>query len=108
MEVRFISRLVGKSFISATVAVFLAPFRDWRSYLSSGEKGWIFIIATDKEQAKTAKGHIFGVLNGNEIFKKMVWRESGWGIELPSNINIVVKIRCFRTIKGIHGHGFHL
>lgn len=92
-------RRSGKSFMSAIVAVFLATFRDWKPYLSSGEKGWIFIIATDREQAKIVKSYISGILNGNEIFKKMIRKESVWEIEL-TNINIAVKTCNFRTLRG--------
>jgi hypothetical protein len=93
-------RRSGKSFMSAIVAAFLATFRDWKPYLSSGEKGWIFIIATDREQAKIVKSYISGILNGNEIFKKMIKKESVWEIELTNNINIAVKTCNFRTIRG--------
>jgi len=39
-------RRSGKSFISSVISVFLALFYDWKPYLSPGERGWIFIIAT--------------------------------------------------------------
>src|SRR5262245_31979976 len=36
-----VGRRGGKSFILATIAVFLACFRDWRSYLGPGERGTV-------------------------------------------------------------------
>ena len=45
-------RRSGESYMSSIIAVNLAAFKDWSPYLSPGEKGWIFIIATDKEQAE--------------------------------------------------------
>src|SRR3972149_951941 len=38
-------RRSGKSYISALIAVYLAAFKDWRPYLSRGERGYVFIIA---------------------------------------------------------------
>ena len=67
-----VGRRGGKSFISAIIAVFLACFKDWRPFLSPGEKGWIFIIATDREQAKIIKNYIAGIFRSNPIFQRMV------------------------------------
>ena len=36
----------GKSFIVALIAVFLACFKDYRSYLGPGERGVLMVIAT--------------------------------------------------------------
>ena len=42
-------RRSGKSFISAIIASYLAAFKDWKSHLSAGERGWIFVVAVDKQ-----------------------------------------------------------
>lgn len=93
-------RRSGKSFVSSLIAVYLAAFKDWSPYLSPGEKGWIFIIATDKEQAKIIKNYISGILNSNEIFRKLIERELQWEIELKNGIVIAVKTCNYRTIRG--------
>jgi len=54
-------RRSGKSYMSAVIASYLAGFKDWRPYLSPGEKGWIFVIATDKAQAGIIKAYISGI-----------------------------------------------
>ena len=41
-------RRAGKSFVLALIAVFLACFVDWLSYLVPGETGRIAIIAADR------------------------------------------------------------
>jgi len=93
-------RRSGKSFISSLIAVYLAAFKDWSPYLRSGEKGWIFIIANDKEQAKIIKNYIAGILHSNDIFKRLIIRELQWEIELRNNIGITVKTCSYRTVRG--------
>lgn len=95
-----VGRRGGKSFISAIIAVFLACFKDWRPFLSPGEKGWIFIIATDREQAKIIKNYIAGIFRSNPIFQRMVKKELVWQIELTNNVNIAVKTCNFKTVRG--------
>ena len=55
-----IGRRGGKSFILATIAVFLACFKDWRSYLGPGERATIMIIARDRRQARVIKRFVSG------------------------------------------------
>lgn len=95
-----VGRRSGKSFISSIIAVYLAAFKDWKEYLSPGEKGWIFIIATDKAQAKVIKSYISGILNSTQAFRNLIDRELQWEIELKNGISIAVKTCNFRTIRG--------
>lgn len=93
-------RRSGKSFISSIIAVYLAAFKDWRQYLSPGEKGWIFIIATDRAQAKIIKNYISGILYSNPSFKNLIERELQWEIVLTNGVGIAVKTSNYRTIRG--------
>ena len=93
-------RRSGKSFISSLIAVYLAAFKDWSPYLNPGEKGWIFIIATDKDQAKIIMNYISGILNSNAVFRRLIGRELQWEIELKNGIVIAVKTCNYRTIRG--------
>jgi len=93
-------RRSGKSFISAIIAVFLAVFKDWRPYLSPGEKGWIFIFAVDKAQASIVKNYVSGIITGNRSLAAMVKQETKEAIELKNNVNISVKTSNFRTVRG--------
>ncbi|MCJ7588507.1 MAG: hypothetical protein MUQ00_11510, partial [Candidatus Aminicenantes bacterium] len=65
-------RRSGKSYTSALIAVFLACFKDWSSYLSAGERGWIFIIAVDKSQAGVIKAYISGIFHRVKCLKGMI------------------------------------
>ena len=58
-----VGRRGGKSFVLATIAVFLACFKDWRPFLGPGEVGTIMIIAKDRAQARSIKNFISGLLN---------------------------------------------
>jgi hypothetical protein len=93
-------RRSGKSFISSIIAVYLAAFKNWKQYLNFGEKGWIFIIATDRAQAKIIKGYISGILHSNPSFKNLIDRELQWEIELKNGVGIAVKTCNYRTIRG--------
>jgi len=93
-------RRSGKSFMAAIISVFLATFKDWKPYLSPGEKGWIFIIATDRDQAKIIKRYIAAILDSTAVFRNMIVKESEWGIELKNDINIAVKTCSFRSLRG--------
>jgi len=55
-----IGRRGGKSFVMALIAVFLAVFKDWRKYLSPGERAIVLLVAADREQAKILQNWLFG------------------------------------------------
>ena len=93
-------RRSGKSFISSIIAVYLACFKDWRPYLSPGERGWIFVIANDKSQAGIIKRYISGILHGNRLLKAKIQGETKEEIELSGSVGIAVKTSSYRTLRG--------
>jgi len=93
-------RRSGKSFVSALVAVFLACFKNWRPFLSPGERGWIFVIAVDKSQASIIKRYISGILDSSPILRRMIDRELREEIHLKNKISIGVKVCSFRSVRG--------
>lgn len=93
-------RRSGKSFISSIVAIYLACFKNWTPYLSPGERGWIFVIANDKNQAGIIKKYISGILHGNRLLKAKVQGETKEEIELSGNVGIAVKTSSYRTLRG--------
>lgn len=99
-----VGRRGGKSFISAVIAVYIATFKDWSKILGSGERGWVFIIATDKMQARIIKNYISGILNSVPSFKKLISKDLAWEIELENGVSIAVKTCNFRTVRG-YGNG---
>lgn len=93
-------RRSGKSFISALIAVYLACFKDWKSYLAPGERGMVFIVAVDKAQASIIKRYISGILDSSPILRNMIDRELTEEIHLKNGITIAVKTCNYRTLRG--------
>ncbi len=93
-------RRSGKSFISALVSVYLACFHDWAPYLAPGERGWIFTIAVDKQQAGIVRRYIGGLLNGSAILRRMVEKETVEAVELKNGVSLSVKTCSFRSVRG--------
>jgi len=93
-------RRSGKSFISSIIAVYLSCFKDWSPYLGPGERGMVFIIAVDKNQAAIIKRYVSGILDSSPILRKMVSKESQEEISLKNRITIAIKTCNFRTVRG--------
>ena len=93
-------RRSGKSYMSAIIASFLAAFKDWKPYLSPGERGWIFVIANDKQQAGIIKAYISGIFHGVACLRSLVEKETQETLELRNGVNIGVKTCSFRTLRG--------
>src|SRR5262249_12082186 len=81
-----VGRRGGKSFILATIAVFLACFKDWRPYLGPGEVGTIMIIAKDRAQARSIKRFISGLLRETPMLAPMLVEETAESIRLRNRI----------------------
>jgi len=93
-------RRSGKSFISAIIAVFLAAFKDWKKFLSPGERGYVFIVANDKAQARIIKNYVSGIFNSSPILQRMVENDLRESIELKNGITIAIKTASYRTLRG--------
>jgi hypothetical protein len=93
-------RRSGKSYMSSIIASYLAAFKDWKPYLSPGEKGWIFIIANDKQQAGIIKAYISGIFQRVACLKSLVEKETQETLELTNGVNIAVKTASFRSLRG--------
>ena len=74
----------GKSFCMATMAVFLACFRDWRRYLSPGERAVVLLVASDREQARFSSGTF-----------KAYWPRHCWRLwlRIPRRIALICVVR---------------
>jgi molybdopterin-guanine dinucleotide biosynthesis protein A len=56
----------------ATIAVFLAAFKDWRRYLAPGEVGVIMIIAADRRQARVIMRYCVGLLKAVPMLANLI------------------------------------
>jgi hypothetical protein len=94
-----IGRRGGKSFAKALIAVFLAVFKDWRKYLSPGERAIILLVAADREQAKILHRYCQGILSP-PILQSSVLNVTASEIELKGGVTIEVVTRSYRTVRG--------
>lgn len=93
-------RRSGKSFILALVAVWLACFHSYRQYLAPGERGTIFIVASDRRQARTILRYITALLTGVPPLSRLVTRTWAEGFDLSTNISIEVGTASHRSLRG--------
>lgn len=95
-----VGRRGGKSFFLSMLAVYLACFYDWSPYLSPGEKGSVFIVATDRKQARIIFGYIESYLKNIKFLRKLLVRDTMESFELSNSINIEIQTASFRSIRG--------
>jgi hypothetical protein len=93
-------RRAGKSFILATIAVFLGCFFDWRPYLGPGEVATIMIIARDRRQARVIKRFITGLLQAVPMLRRVVEDETQETITLKNRVSIEIHTASFRSTRG--------
>jgi hypothetical protein len=94
-----IGRRGGKSFAMALIAVYLAAFRDWRRYLSPGERAIVLLVAADREQAKILHRYCQGILDA-PILQSLVLNVTASEIELKGGVTVEVVTRSYRTVRG--------
>jgi hypothetical protein len=90
----------GKSRIAATVAIYLAAFRDYRSILAAGEKGTVMLLAADRRQARTLMRYVVGMLDAVPMLGAMVMNRTAESVELSNRVVIEVHTASFRAVRG--------
>lgn len=93
-------RRSGKSYITAFIAVFLACFREYRQYLSPGERGVVMVLAADRKQARVIFRYILAFLNGVPMLKRLIVAERADGLELSNGIDIEIHTASFKSVRG--------
>src|SRR5262249_45725122 len=93
-------RRAGKSFILATIAVFLAAFRDWRPYLGPGEIATVMIVAADRRQARVTMRYCLGLLRAVPMLKQLIEAQTAESITLRNRIVIEIHTASFRSTRG--------
>ncbi len=81
------------------IAVYLAVFRDWRKYLSPGERAIVLLVAADREQAKILHRYCQEILSA-PILQSLVWNVTASEIELQGGVTIEVVTRSYRSVRG--------
>jgi hypothetical protein len=95
-----IGRRGGKSFVLATIAVYLACFRDWRRYLGPGERATAMVIAADRRQARVIMRYVKGLLTSVPMLARLVQGETRESINLSNRVTIEVHSASFRSTRG--------
>jgi len=96
-----VGRRGGKSFVAALTAVYLACFRDYRQYLSPGERAIVMLLAHDRNQAGVIFRYILGILRSVPLLDQMVASERAEEIDLINSVTISVYTASFRTTRGV-------
>lgn len=92
-----IDRRGGKSFVMAIIAVFLAAFRDWRRFLSPGERAVVLLVAADREQAKILIRYIQGIL-ATPLLASLVENVTADSVDLKGSVTVEVVTRSYRSV----------
>lgn len=95
-----VGRRGGKSLILATIAVFLAVFRDWSDRLVPGETGLVVVLAVDRRQARVIFRYARALLTRVPLLKPLIARETDELIELTNGISIEITTSNFRVVRG--------
>ena len=95
-----VGRRGGKSFIVSLIAVYLAIFRDYRPFLSPGERATIMVIATDRRQARIIMRYIMAMLTEVPALAPLIERETAESIDLANRVTIEIHTTSFRSTRG--------
>jgi hypothetical protein len=91
----------GKTSAAATLAIYLAALRDYRSALRKGERGRVLFIAQTMEQARTAFDYAAETIDSVPALKKFVVNRTADTLSLANGIELVVRAASFRGLRGI-------
>src|SRR5262245_34730569 len=94
-------RRAGKSFIAALTAVYLSSFRDYRQFLSPGERAIIMLLAHDRNQAGVIFRYILGILRSVPLLAQMIATERAEEIDLVNSVTIAVYTASYRATRGV-------
>lgn len=95
-----IGRRGGKSFVLALIAVYLACFRTWTTFLGPGEVGTVMVVAADRKQARVILRYVKGLLRAAEMLARLIVSETAESITLSNRLTIEVHTASFRTTRG--------
>ena len=97
----------GKSRITSLIAAFEAVLGNWREKVAPGERAWIFVIATDKDQAKIILSYTLAFIRlfdnpkaKDRKDRSLIESETMDEIHLTNGVSIAVKACTFRASRG--------
>jgi hypothetical protein len=93
-------RRAGKSRNLALIAVWLACFHNYKQFLAEGELGVVMVLAADKLQARVILGYVKGFISKIPMLKRLVERETQFGVELSNSVAIEITTSNFKAVRG--------
>jgi hypothetical protein len=87
----------GKSKIASLIAAYEAILGGWEQKLSPGERGWIFVVSTDKSQSGIVLNYIRELLSH---VPDIIERELSDELHLTNHISIGIKTCSYRGVRG--------
>ena len=93
-------RRAGKSYLLALIGVFLAIFRDYKPFLSAGERAHIMILASDRRQSRLILRYVKGALERSKILAALVEREVADGFDLANSVSLEIATASNKTTRG--------
>jgi Family of unknown function (DUF5681) len=94
-----IGRRGGKSFAMAVLAVYLGLFKNWKRFLSPGERATVLYIAADVPQAKILFRYIVGLLKP-KLLAAEIDHITASEVELKNGVVIEVCACSYRSVRG--------
>ncbi|MDP2358198.1 MAG: hypothetical protein Q8M31_19345 [Beijerinckiaceae bacterium] len=95
-----VGRRAGKSFILALIAVYLAAFHNYKSFLQPGERAVVLIIAADRRQARVIFRYVRALLTGVPMLREMIQRQTNDTFDLENRTTIEIATASYRTVRG--------
>ena len=95
-----IGRRGGKSRVLASIATFLACFRDYAPHLAPGEVATVAVIAADRRQARSIFRFTRGLLKAVDMLAGMIEDETAETITLSNGVVIEIVTASFRVTRG--------
>ena len=95
-----VGRRGGKSRVLATIAVFVAVFRDYAPHLAPGEFATVGVLAANRDQARSIFRYILGLLKETELLAPLIADANSEAIELSNRVRIEIATASFRTTRG--------
>jgi hypothetical protein len=92
-------RRAGKSRIFALIGVYLATFRDWSSCLAPGERGYVLVIAAERQQTEAILNFIRALLKQTPLLAPLISFEGVDEIALTNGIVFSVCTRSHRAVR---------
>ena len=97
-------RRSAKSRKAATVATYLSTIGTevlgYRQRLAPGERGVVLVMAVDKAQAKVTLDYARAYFQAIPMFRAMVERDTGDGLELSNRMALTIVANDYRSIRG--------